>query len=498
MRRHKHNLSHYKVLSCNQGEIVPLSVVEVLPGDSIRSSSSAFVRVAPLQHPVMHPVKQDVMQFFVPYRILDPNFEDFITGGDDGDNAYTLPTITAPAVTGFQPSSLADYLGCETGVPNLAVQSYAFMAYNMIFNEWFRDKDLMPEVALNSTALQNACWGRDYFNGARPWEQKGPAVSIPLNGTAPVMGTGKTMGFTNGGGRTFGLSHGDATARTTMAVNDYDKAVANTGGISGAIPAAGSLLGLTLDGAKSGVVADLSSIPAIDINDLKAASAIQRFQENRALYGSDYVEYLRFLGIRSSDGRLQRPELISRASQTIQFSEVLQTAEGVDPVGTMKGHGIGYAKGRRATRFYEEHGVLITLSVVRPLPVYMSGVHRMFLRKTKEDFWHPEFEHIGQQEVMTQEIYGAAPAGEVFAYTPRYNDYRHIPNKIHGEMRTLLKDWHMAREFGAKPVLNADFVRAVPTDRVYAVGGQDHLYMVVRNTIVARRFLSKAQVSRLM
>lgn len=481
MKRHKHNLSNYKVLSCNQGEIVPVSVCEVLPGDSIRSSSSAFVRVAPLQHPVMHPVRQDVYQFFVPYRILDENFEEFITGGDDGDNAYTLPTITSPAVTGFEAGSLADYLGVETGVPNLPVQDYFFKAYNMIINEWFRDKDLMSELPLTSTALQNACWSRDYFNGARPWEQKGPTVNIPLSGTAPVVGKQTGNGALLRLGTTGALT--PQRALQSSAAGNFELG-------SGAED-------IRLD-PNGTLEIDLNTIPAIDLMDLRAGSALQRFQENRALYGSDYVEYLRFLGIRSSDGRLQRPELISKASQTIQFSEVLQTAEGEDPVGSMKGHGIGYSRGKRATRFYEEHGVLMTLSVVRPLPVYMQGVHRAFLRKTKEDFWQPEFEHIGQQAVQTRELYAGAPDGEVFGYSPRYDDYRQIPNKIHGEMRTLLKDWHMAREFGAKPVLNADFVRAVPTDRVYSVGGQDHLYMVVRNNIVARRFLGKAQTPRLL
>lgn len=489
MKRFKHNLSHYKVLSCNQGEIVPVSAVEVLPGDSIRSSSSAFVRVAPLQHPVMHPVKQDIFQFFVPYRILDENFEEFITGGDDGEDAYTLPTLsTGPS--GQPVSSLADYLGVEPNVPNVTFQDYKVRAYNMIFNEWFRDKDLMPEVSLTSLLLQNACWGRDYFTGARPWEQKGPSVSIPLVGNAPVV-----MPDTTPSKNAFWrqASTGNPTNTSNTLNTAGGAASPNTGATYWATPT-----GYVNYDPNGTLEADLSGVAAIDIVDLRAGSAIQRFQENRAMFGSDYVEYLRFLGVRSSDGRLQRPELISRTSQTIQFSEVLQTAEGDDPVGSMKGHGIGYARGKRATRFYEEHGVLLTLSVIRPLPVYMQGLHRSFLRKTKEDFWQPELELIGQQEVYTQECFAGAPADTILGYNDRYADYRYVPNSVHGEMRDLLKDWHMAREFGAAPVLNADFVRAVPTDRVYSVGGQDHIYMVVRNTIGARRFLKPATTPRLL
>ena len=195
MKRSKFSLSNYKLLSMDMGELVPIGLTEVLPGDSIQHATNALVRAAPLLAPVMHPVHVNIHHWFVPHRLIWEDWEDFITGGPDGLDASEHPTITTPASTGFAVGSLADYLGVPTGVPDIEVSALPFRAYAAIFNEWYRDQDLVSELALDissgadtttSTALQVGMWEKDYFTSARPWEQKGPAITVPLGTEAPV------------------------------------------------------------------------------------------------------------------------------------------------------------------------------------------------------------------------------------------------------------------------------------------------------------------------
>lgn len=499
MKRSKHSLSHYKLLSCDMGELVPIACYEVLPGDTVQHATSLLMRVSPLLAPVMHPVHMRIHHFYVPYRIIWEDFEDFITGGSDGMDDSVYPTITL-SYTGPDPGTgsnavgaLADYLGVPPAINNLQVSALPFRAYAQIFNEYYRDQDLQTPLVVStasgtdtttSTAMQNVAWEKDYFTSARPWTQKGPEVTIPLTGDAPVVPSGDQQ-------PTFGDVGSNVRQMRTVSGSQSNQ-------WSGALP-----------GATGNVVwvdpkleADLSGVTAATINDLRLAMALQRYEEARARYGSRYTEYLRYLGVRSSDARLQRPEYLGGGKQTIQFSEVLQTAPTTDGddqegVGNLKGHGIGAMRSNRYRRFFEEHGVVVSLLSVRPRTMYLQGLSRMWNRRTKEDFWQRELQHIGQQEILKKEIYaGGSSIDAVWGYQDRYDEYRRHESLVAGEFRTSVLDyWHMARKFTTDPVLNASFVSSNPTKRINAVQTNDVLWVMANHSIQARRMVAKTGTS---
>lgn len=489
MKRSKHSLSNYKLLSCDLGELVPIGITEVLAGDSIQQSTNALVRAAPLLSPVMHPVNVSISHWFIPHRLIWEDWEKFITGGPDGMDASVFPTITMPAVGGAAVGTLADYFGVPTSVNSLVVSALPFRAYAMVFNEWYRDQDLVTPLTISqtsgpdittSTLLQNAAWEKDYFTSARPWEQKGPAITIPIGTTAPVVpqvpATVPSMkGVTENIAR-------------NIAVHNVDDRLFLSG-YAGVLP---ELTNWTT----SGLQTDLSTASAVTVNVLREALALQRYEEARARYGSRYIEYLRYLGVKSSDARLQRPEYLGGGKETIQFSEVLQTAEGTEPVGTLRGHGISSMRSNRYRRFFEEHGYVITLLTARPKTIYSTGLNRHWNRRVKEDFWQKELEHIGQQPILNKEVFAAhvSPEG-TFGFQDRYDEYRRQPSTIAGEFRTILNFWHFARIFGAAPALNADFIKCVPTETPFAVPSEDVLQIMARHSIQARRLVTSTGTS---
>jgi len=497
VKRYKHSLSNYKLFSCDMGELVPCGLTEVLPGDSIQQATNALVRASPLLSPVMHPINCRIHHWFVPHRLVWEDWEDFITGGSDGMDASVFPTINMPASTGFAVGSLADYLGLPTGVADLPVSALPFRAYALIYNEWYRDQDLISPLTIDITSgadsttnvdLQVCAWEKDYFTSSRPWEQKGPAITVPLGTTAPVLGiaTQQTYAGYAGAGANYRDSSGNAVTGSTWS-NDV-------------IDASG--LNVLLDGVSSSptshpnIRADLSNASAVTVNVLREALALQRYEEARARYGSRYTEYLQYLGVKSSDSRLQRPEYLGGGQNTIQLSEVLQTAaDGANPVGTLRGHGISSMRSNRFRRFFEEHGYVITLMSIRPKTIYATGMFRTWNRRTKEDFWQKELEHIGQQEVLVKEVYAAAdgtPLGpdDTFGYQDRYDEYRRQESSIGGEFRTTdLNFWHMARIFSSDVALNDTFVECVPTERTFAVPSKDVFYIMAKHNIQARRLV---------
>ena len=242
------------------------------------------------------------------------------------------------------------------------------------------------------------------------------------------------------------------------------------------------------------IFADLSNVTAANINELRTAFALQRYEEARARYGSRYTEYLLYLGVRSSDARLQRPEYLGGGKQTIQFSEVLQSGPDTadEGVASMYGHGIGAMRSNRFRKFFEEHGYIFSFISVKPRTMYAQGIARTWNRRTKEDFWQRELEHIGQQEILNKELYAshATPEG-IFGWQDRYDDYRRQESGISGEFRTTMLDyWHMARIFGSDPALNASFVKSNPTKRIYQEQTQDSLWVMTNHRIGVRRQLS--------
>lgn len=492
MKRSKFSLSSSKLLSCDMGELVPINLVEVLPGDSIQQATSALVRCAPLLAPVMHRADVRIHHWYVPNRILWEEWEDFITGGSDGMDASVFPTITIGGGSGAAVGSLADYLGIPVGVNNIEVSALPFRAYAMIYNEWYRDQDLQTELAISlasgpdsttSTALKNIGWEKDYFTSARPWEQKGPSITIPLGTNAPVVGIGVQDGATASSNQWRDTKGDSYTDNSWTQVNGL-RVKATSAGNSGASN-------------HPEIYADLSGASAVTINILREAMALQRFEEARARYGSRYTEYLRYLGVRSSDARLQRPEYLGGGKTVIQFSEVLQTAEGTAPVGEMRGHGISALRTNRYRRFFEEHGYVITLLSIRPKTVYTQGLFRTWNRRAKEDFWQRELQHIGQQEILNKEVYAAhASPDATFGFQDRYDEYRRAESSVAGEFRDSVLDyWHLAREFGSSPALNASFVECVPSDRIFAAQENDTLYIMANHSIQARRLVARTGTS---
>lgn len=489
MKRNKHSLSHYKLMTMDMGYLYPLTWFETLPGDSIRQATSALVRCSPLLSPVMHPVIVRIHHYFVPLRLIWDTFPDFITGGPDGTDSTTPPYIT---LSSNSEGSLWDYLGvpAETFGQSENLSALPIRAYNLIYNTHYRDQDLITEVALDttdgsdtttSTSLQRVAWEKDYFTTARPWETKGDAVTIPLGEQADVIGDSTTdqepifNATSVGTGRRLNAVSG--TTQLNLSAN-----ADGTGQISWNDPK---------------LVADLTSADGVDINDLRLALAVQRYQEARAQYGSRYVEYLRYLGVRPSDARLQNPEYLGGGRQVIQFSEVLQTAEGTNPVGSLLGHGISAMRTNKYIKYFEEHGIVMSLMSVVPKAIYTQTLPRCWSRTIKEDYWQRELQTIGEQEVLNNEAYIAhSSPTDVFGYQARYDEYRSINSSIAGEFRSTLDHWHYSRIHAGDIALNQSFIEANPTKRVNASSGTDCLYVMANHSIQARRFLSKKASSR--
>ncbi len=488
MKRSKHSLSNTKLFSCDMGELVPCGLIEVLPGDTMQQNTNLLLRVSPLLAPVMHPVNARIHHWFVPHRLVWDNWEPFITGGSDGFDASVFPTIT----DNFAVGTLGDYLGLPTAVAGLEVSALPFRGYALIFNEWYRDQDLVTELVMSkddgadtttSTLLQRIAWERDYFTSSRPWTQKGPEITLPLSGDAPVTGIGKKTQVYSATDET--VFESGATGSVVYDDNRLIKGTDND-----------NTFFVEEDPANAGfpgIFADLSGVSATTINDLRLAFALQRYEEARARYGSRYVEYLRHLGVKSSDARLNRPEYLGGGKQVIQFSEVLQTAEGTNPVGELRGHGIGALRTNRYRRYFEEHGYVFSFLSVRPKTMYTQGLPRTWNRRTKEDFFQHELQAIGQQEVINKEIYAphTTPEG-VFGFNDRYEEYREQPSTVGGEFRTSVLDfWHMARIFASDPALNSTFVTSVPTKRINAVQTNDVLWCMANHSVQARRMVAK-------
>lgn len=491
MRRSKFSLSHYRLLTGDMGVLLPLTWLEALPGDTFQMATSALIRCSPLVAPVMHPVMIRIHHWFVPNRLIWDDWEQFITGGDDGDFVATPPYIefSDPVESG----SLADYLGvpAET-VGN--VNALPFRAFNLIFNEHYRDQDLVAELTvpsgsgLDSTSPvinQNVAWEKDYFTTARPWEQKGEDVILPLGDRAPIVQA------EGAGDDRFSLRY-DANTPTrrlwdTDANDDFLKIA--------------DQLSQSNDVARwnyEDLEADLSLATAVSVKDLRDALAEQRFKEARAQYGSRYVEYLRYLGVRSSDSRLQNPEYLGGGRQVIQFSEVLRTgndpggAPGDGPIGEMKGHGIAAMRSNRYRRFFEEHGIVMSLMSVIPKSIYQSAMDKKWHRMIKEDYFQKELQYLGDEPVENKEIQAthSDPDG-TFGYQQKYASYRTQPSKVAGEFNDILNYWHLAREFAGDVALNSSFVTSVPSKRIFASTDNHGLYVMANHSIQARRLLKR-------
>lgn len=480
--RSQFNRSHGYKTAFDAGYLVPVFVDEVLPGDTCSLSMTTFARMATPKTPVMDNLYCDVFFFFVPNRLVWTNWERMNGAQDNPTDStdYLVPHITSTAIGsgGYAIGSIHDYMGLPTGVDSYNHSALWHRAYNLIWNEWFRDQNLQNSVTVNkgdgpdspsTYTLLKRGKRHDYFTSSLPWPQKGPAVELPLGMSAPVVANGSAPVFTSAHSGT------DRNLEWTGAANNPIRG-------SGATIAFNETLSF---GAQTGLQTDLSSATAATINQLRESFQLQKLFERDARGGTRYIEILKaHFGVISPDFRLQRPEYLGGGSTMINMSPIPQTSstDATTPQGNLAAMGTFSHSGVGFSKSFVEHGVLIGLVNVRADLNYQQGLNRMWSRETRYDFYWPAFSHLGEQTVLNKEIYcqGAAGGADddlVFGYQERYAEYRYKPSQITGIFRSTaastLDSWHLAQKFTSLPVLNSTFIQEnPPIDRVVAVPSQ--------------------------
>ena len=502
--------SHGYKTTFNSGFLVPFYVDEVLPGDSFKLTATLFARLATPIVPFMDNLYLETFFFFVPNRLVWDNWQKF--NGEQRNPSdstdFLIPTVSG---TNVQNQTLWDYFGLPTNVDKaLKVNALPFRAYNLIFNEWFRDENLQESLNvptgdgpdnLSDYKLVRRGKRHDYFTSCLPWPQKGPGVEISIGGSADVSGS--LTSWPGSISYNMTATAGATVKPSTVSLELFPETVtAGTGNTTTASFAQSSFLasGFDVRTSKANVSvtatrgdiggfgfsgkADLSSAVPISINDLRQAFQIQKLYERDARGGTRYTEILRaHFGVVSPDARLQRPEYLGGSSARISINPVQQTSSTNEttPQGNLAAFGVVSDSFHGFSKSFVEHGYVFGFVNVRADLTYQQGLNRMWSRQGRFDFYWPVLAHLGEQAVLNKEIYaqGTADDDKVFGYQERYAEYRYYPGQITGKFRSTdpqpLDSWHLAQKFDSLPTLSAQFVvDDPPINRVIAVQDEPH------------------------
>ena len=442
MPRSKFTRSHNYKTTLNAGYLVPFYVDEALPGDTFNLKVSVLARMATPIDPLMDNIYMDIFFFAVPNRLVWEHWEQFNGQRDspadyssqsltDYTNAYLIPQMTAPT-GGYTEMSLEDYFGLPTKVAGYSHTALFHRAYNLIWNEWFRDENLQQPVAENfgdgpdspsDYSLLRRGKRHDYFTSALPWPQKGPGVELPLGTSAPVLGNGKALLFSDGTNlaeMALGSNSGAYFMAPRKPISAGNDAIGTTDTTLAQYTTGNMLYGVIPDGTKSGLVADLSSATAATINSLRTAFQIQKIFERDARGGTRYTEILRsHFNVISPDARLQRPEFLGGSSVPVVINPVVQTSAtetgsgklAATPQGNLAAYAVAGCRDRGFVKSFTEHTIILGLVSFRADLTYQQGLNRMWSRKTRWDFYWPSLAHLGEQAILNKEIYTQGTAG---------------------------------------------------------------------------------------
>ena len=487
--------STYKT-TLNAGMLYPIFCDEALPGDTFTLDASVLARLSTPITPFMDNLMLDLQFFAVPLRLVWEHWQNFCGEkvNPSDQTSYTVPFVSVGA-SGAPVGSLADYFGLPTGIQwsDHDVQALPFRAYNLCWNEWYRDQNIQDsvnvdvgDVSVDVSTFKLLPRGKrkDYFTSALPWPQKGAAVSLGLSGTVPVVGNGSTFGLQNNLGKDFELS---ANVSTGSSGNYRDPLYTFHTGYT---TSSSQILQVSKDPSKSGLVASIDDGSAsFSINALRQAVALQRLLETDARGGTRYTEILRaHFGVTSPDARLQRPELLGSFSVPLALHTVPQSSgtgtSSSTPQGNLSAFGLATGEARAFSKSFVEHSIILGLVSIRSDLTYQQGIPRMWSRSTRYDYYWPELSSLGEQAILNKEIYaqgknkkdssGELIDNQVFGYQERWSEYKYGYSKITGELRSTfdqsLDYWHLSQKFDELPTLSPAFiVENPPVQRVLAV-----------------------------